>query len=621
MGAGVKGEPAAPAGLAPARIAFGADGAQAPQAPDYGDIYHSQAGALGQAQHVFLGGNGLPQAWRGRECFVVLETGFGLGSNFLATWRAWHEDPQGARRLHYISVEKHPVATPDLQRAHGMLEGVETFAAQLRAQLPPPLAGFHRLAFEGGRLQLTLLYGDAASLLADLDAEVDATYLDGFAPARNPDMWSAPVFEQLARLARPGGTLATWSISAEVRHGLAQAGFDCTRVRGFATKRDMLVGRRRGEVIAPTMQDKRALVIGAGLAGCGIADALGTRGWAVTLLERHAAPAREASGNPAGALRPILNRSDAMNAKLSRAALLHAWRVLHTLGPDGPHWWQSGVLHVATEPGERDKLHALLQGLAMPEAFARAVDATEAAAIAGQPVRDGGVWFPGCGWADPARVCTALLGRSGADARFGAEVAALRRDGSGEWIASDASGHELACAPVVVLAGANDTVRLATSQGIDLRLEAVRGQVTQLPSRAGRALAVTVCGDGYIAPAPDGGCCAGASFQRGDRDGEPRVADHVANLARIAAMLPGYTDGLDAASLQGRVAWRATTPDRLPLLGGFAAAPGLHGFTGLGARGLVWTPLLAEWLACTLNGEPRPFGRKMAQVTDINRVF
>ena len=621
MGAGVKGEAAAPAGLAPARIDFGADGAQAPQAADYGDIYHSQAGALGQAQHVFLGGNGLPQAWRGRECFVILETGFGLGSNFLATWRAWREDPQGARRLHYVSVEKHPVAQADLQRAHGMLDGVEALAVQLRAQLPPTLAGFHRLTFEGGRLQLTLLYGEAAPLLADLDAQADAIYLDGFAPARNPDMWSAPVFGQLARLARSGGTLATWSISAEVRHGLAQAGFEYTRVRGFATKRDMLVGRRPGDAPATASIDKRALVIGAGLAGCGIADALGTRGWSVTLLERHAAAAREASGNPAGALRPILNRSDAMNAKLSRAALLHAWRVLHSLAPDSPHWRQSGVLHVATEPGERNKLHAMLQGLAMPGDFARAVDANEAASLAGQPVRDGGVWFPGCGWADPAQVCTALLARSGADSRFNAEVAALRRDGNGEWIASDASGRELARAPVVVLAGANDTVRLAKAQGIELRLEAVRGQVTQLPARTGRTLKVTVCGDGYIAPAPDGSCCAGASFQRGDPDGDPRVADHAANLARIEAMLPGYTDGLDASLLQGRVAWRATTPDRLPLLGEFAAAPGLHGFTGLGARGLVWTPLLAEWLACRLNSEPRPLGLKIAQVTDINRVF
>ncbi|MBK5915116.1 tRNA (5-methylaminomethyl-2-thiouridine)(34)-methyltransferase MnmD [Rhodocyclus purpureus] len=243
------------ASIEPAQLSFSPEGI--PFSEDYGDVYHTKSGGVGQSRHVFLGGNDLPLRWQGRERFVILETGFGLGLNFLVTWAAWRADPQRARQLDFISFEKHPFAAVDLARAHAALlaeAGEGGMAPQLEAELAalacelaaawPPLApGRHDLVFADGRVRLGLVFADATQALPRLSAPVDAFYLDGFSPARNPDLWSEPLLAELARLAAPGATLATWSVAAAVRRSLAAAGWQLAKRAGFAGKREMLYGR------------------------------------------------------------------------------------------------------------------------------------------------------------------------------------------------------------------------------------------------------------------------------------------------------------------------------------------------------------------------------------------
>src|SRR2546425_4461643 len=102
--------------LIPARLEFAADGT--PWSEEFGDVYHSAAGGPAQARHVFLAGNRLPERWAGRERFVILETGFGFGLNFLATWQAWRRDPARCERLHFVSLEKHPFTLSNLRVLH-----------------------------------------------------------------------------------------------------------------------------------------------------------------------------------------------------------------------------------------------------------------------------------------------------------------------------------------------------------------------------------------------------------------------------------------------------------------------------------------------------------------------
>lgn len=217
-----------------------------PISPTYGDVYHSAAGGHAQARHVFMAGNSLPERWQRASRFVILETGFGLGINFLATWLAWLNDPERCAELHFISLEKHPFTADDLARAHRVLPEFAALSDELVRCWPSReslQAGEQRIALSDGRVILHLELGDAVDVLPTLMAEVDAIYLDGFSPAKNPDLWSPELCRCLHRLAGPGATLATWSVAGGVRRALADAGFTVEKRPGFADKRQMLVGR------------------------------------------------------------------------------------------------------------------------------------------------------------------------------------------------------------------------------------------------------------------------------------------------------------------------------------------------------------------------------------------
>ena len=224
--------------------AYALDGSGTPYSPLYGDVYHAAAGAHAQAQHVFLGGNGLPARWQGRKRFTIAETGFGLGINFLATWLAWRDDPLACGELRYVSFEKHPFAATDLERAHRDWPEFAALSRELLAAWPALEAGVHDIGLAGGGLRLTLVFADAREALGSADFAADAFYLDGFAPAKNPDLWSPEVCRALAARAAPGATLATWSVAGSVRRALQEAGFSVEKKPGFAAKRQMLVARR-----------------------------------------------------------------------------------------------------------------------------------------------------------------------------------------------------------------------------------------------------------------------------------------------------------------------------------------------------------------------------------------
>jgi tRNA 5-methylaminomethyl-2-thiouridine biosynthesis bifunctional protein len=582
--------PSPPAPILPGRLDFDERGT--PCSPEYRDVYHPAAGGAAQARHVFLAGNGLPERWRGRTSFTVLETGFGLGVNFLETWRAARADPRAPLRLHYVSIEKHPLPGDALRRAHPD----DALAAALLAQWPPLLAGLHRIELDAGRVVLTLALGDAGHVLPRLAAPADAIYLDGFAPARNPDMWTPGVLREIGRLARPGATVATWTVGTAVREALAAAGFDLSLRPGFAQKRDMLVGTKPGRYAEPARL-RRATVIGAGLAGTCVAERLASRGWTVTVLEREAGAAHGASGNPSGVVQPVLNLADAPNARLSRAAFLYAARRLRAMAATG--FDAGGVLRLARDAAQQARFAEILRRLGAPPELAQLVDAAAAADHAGRPVAGPGVWFPLGGWVHPAAACRANLDTH-------PERIELRLR------------HAVSRADLDSLAADALTVD-ATGAGLArvLPVAEVRGQVSYLPPSPARRLAIAVTGDGYVAPMPGGGHCAGASFGHDDTDLSVRAADHADNLARVARMLPGFTAGLAAAALDGRAGLRITTPDRVPAFGTLRAGHAIA--TGLGARGLVWAPLCAEIMASHLEDEPLPVEIELADAIEPAR--
>ena len=577
-----------PAPLEPARLAF-KDGV--PYSEAFGDVYHSAAGGPGQAGHVFLKGNGLPERWAGRRRFVILESGFGAGLNFLVTWQAWRRDPRRCERLHFVSVEKHPFTLEDAQLFHESFFELKSEAAELRARWPLLVPGAQRLELDGGRVVLTLHLSDI-KVLRDLRLAADAVYLDGFSPGRNPDMWSAQLMRSVSRLCSEGATLATWSVAAPVREALERTGFAVEKRPGFGHKREMLVARStRGKSISSF--EKRAVVVGAGLAGAAVCERLCARGWEVELHERRSEPAQEASGNHAGTFHPLATPDDNMMARLTRASYLyslHRWFFLENL-----RWDPCGVLQLARTAKEDASQQRAVAG--WPAEYAQYVTREEAARHAGVPLPAGGLWFAQSGWIKPRSLVRAQLGACGSLLKrsFGKEIEKLPK------------------APIVILANSGEAPKLQPVP--HLRLRRVRGQLSYVPAGRLEPPRVVVLRGGMVLPPVDGVCVVGASYDIDDDDAAPRADSHAGNLARLKEIM---SQGLeDSSSVEGRVAFRAVAPDRLPVVG--KISEGVYGAFAYGSRGLVWAALAAELIACELEGEPLPVEGALADALHPSR--
>ncbi|NLC09688.1 MAG: bifunctional tRNA (5-methylaminomethyl-2-thiouridine)(34)-methyltransferase MnmD/FAD-dependent 5-carboxymethylaminomethyl-2-thiouridine(34) oxidoreductase MnmC, partial [Gammaproteobacteria bacterium] len=329
-----------------------------PLSAEFADVYFSKQSGLDESRYVFIQHNQLTERFQQLDNstpLVVAETGFGTGLNFLTCWQLFLQQAPEQARLHFISVEKYPLHAADLQLALALWPELEPLSAQLLQQYLVIQPGYQHFIFQQGRVCLTLLIGEASEQLSQLDAKVDAWFLDGFAPSKNPDMWSDALFSQLARLAKPQTTLATFTSAGFVRRGLQAAGFSMQRHPGFGHKREMLSGVFSGSHTAswaapwfarptqPSNAEKHAVIIGAGISGCASAYSLAIRGWRVTLIERNPHIALEASGNPQGVLYLKLSAHQTNLTQLILAGFGFSRRLL-THWSENPHFDCCGLL-------------------------------------------------------------------------------------------------------------------------------------------------------------------------------------------------------------------------------------------------------------------------------------
>ncbi len=389
-----------------------------PRSRVFDDVYFSDLSGLDETRYVFLEQNALRERFAALPVggrLVIGETGFGTGLNFLCAWQLFEQHAQPGARLHFVSVEKYPLNAADLQRALALWPELKPFADQLLAQYVAIHPGFQRLVLAEGRVTVTLLIGDALDQLAQLDAQVDAWFLDGFAPAKNPDMWTAELFVELARLAAPDSTISTFTSTGWVRRLLNAAGFKMKRTPGIGHKWEILRGSFLGwpqEVPAPPATspwftrpqpftgERRALVIGGGMAGCATAASLAARGWQVSVLERRDALAQEASGNPQGVLYLKLSAHGTALSQLILSGFGYTRRLLEHL-QRGLDWDGCGVLQLAFNAKEAERQAHLAQ--AFPHDLLHNLDKEQAEARAGISLASGGLFFPEGGWAHPRR--------------------------------------------------------------------------------------------------------------------------------------------------------------------------------------------------------------------------
>jgi tRNA 5-methylaminomethyl-2-thiouridine biosynthesis bifunctional protein len=615
--------------------------------------------------------------WARRRNFSVLQAEFDAGRLFIDTWAAWRDDPQRCERLHFVAVG--PLTSlhvPDV------LADQPELSQSLIDAWPMRVAGLHRLEFEHGRVVLTLAVGELGSMLQKLWLRADSFYLR----LSNTDVKLGYIVKALARVAGDQATLCA-EAHPLLSRALEDAGFICVgdetpgaayvnarfaprwRVRrheppvalaieALTPSAESLTGATPksapapGPILTPASSQRfsqrqtprHAIVIGAGLAGCAITERLAARGWRVTLIERHDDLARDASGNPAGVFHPIVWRDDSIAARLTRAGFLyalHRWSELERAGHNLERSHE-GLLQIADSSDDARAIASAIARFGLPASYVIAVDEHEATRLAGQPVARPGWFFPRGGWISPAAICAAQCAAAGdlLTPCFGTQVARIERENA-TWTAFDTAGHVLAQAPVVILANAGDAQRIAGLHGLPTR--GVRGQLTLLNTSPLDGLRVPIVGDGYAVPLGAHRTLTGATYDIDDIDARIQPLGHTENLERIAKMLPAMTSfEPKPETLEGRVAFRSVTSDRMPMIGALAdetaaradatrlsgawpldlpRTPGLYGAFAFGSRGLVWSTLAAELIAAQIEGEPWPIERELAEAVDPARFL
>lgn len=586
----------------------------------FDDVYHSTAGALKQAEHVFIEGNQLPARWQHQHSFTICETGFGLGNNFLATWRSWRTDPHRCTHLHYLSFEAHPFHRADLKR---MLEQsaaeVPDLVSKLLAQWPELLPGIHRLSFEEGNLSLTLVFGDITQKAKLVNAKVDAFYLDGFAPRVNPDMWSKRLFGQLVRLSAQGATLASWCSAGQVRRDLQDAGFVITKAPGFAHKREMIKGALRAHLgRALTQTPKHVVVVGAGIAGASTAAALARRGIRVTVFDPVLAKGLGAShlGHHALAMTPIISCDDAPRARLSRAGLLLTQRYWQPLAPQAYH--EQGTYTVATSPEDELTMRKAIDSLGFPSSWVRYVNAKSLSEALSLTLPYGGLFYPKAVLVEPEALIEALLTHPLICLRT-TRVKSLKQHEQ-KWLlqlegeADHSLANELAEAVILCTSYLAPTLARQALPSLEasrfLAMQNLPGQVSfyeeadfkQSPS-------VILAGDGYLLPALNGIRVGGSTYGEAGNEAYVSQVGH----EQIQEILDRWRPQLKNQHFNAIGGWagqRAVVSDRLPVFSHLINGLWLN--CAYGSNGFSWSALCAEELAAQLCNEPSLLERDLS---------
>lgn len=655
--------------LTSAKIHWDAQGQ--PFSEDFNDVYFNTDSGIDESRFVYINPSRLQERWQQHQgSFTLVETGFGTGLNFILTWLEWiafqekqkqtrNNQPENAEQesnhLHFISIEKYPLNKDQIAQALSLFPQLKHLTDQLTDEYPLLVKGFHSLQFKDQNLSLTLIFDDVSSALPQLNGPIDAWYLDGFAPAKNPDMWTDTLYSSMAQLSKENTTIATFTSAGDVRRALSASGFELNKVPGFGMKREMMYGKfiqsqgplaNTFDTIKPWLKPrpiaiKKIAIIGAGIAGCTTAYALARRGIAVTIIDRHGI-ATEASGNPQGAMYAKLAAGEATHSEIYVQGYLQSLRWLHQHLEAGDGWDNCGLIQLASTEKEALRQRKFIANTHYPKELLHSIDTEQASEISGVTMSNGGLFFPEAGWVSPQCLCQQLVKHSliTVEKQHIEDLAKFKQD--------NAYSH-------VIIACANQSQKLL--EGCYLPTKSIRGQLTYLEQSINKPqppieLKTVLCGKGYIAPAHQGHFCLGASYNIKDDETQMRLIDHQKNFNYLDdfgqefQQLHSELKEQAADSFPGRTGFRCTTPDYLPMVGpliheesfdrdftairkNLARYPrqevkfhqGVYLNIGHGSRGLTSAPLCAELIASYISEENFPLAKNHVEALLPARFF
>lgn len=546
---------------------------QPPFSAQFGDIYFSAEDGLAETRHVFLDGNGLPGRWADRKRFTIAETGFGTGLNFLAAWMLFEKTAPADAVLDYVAVELYPMTAEEIGAALEQWRG--QFGGRLealQAQWPLRIPGFHRLHFP--RVRLTLIFDDVQKALPEIIAPrgVDAWFLDGFAPAKNPDMWAEELYQQMARLSNQGTTVATFTAAGLVRRGLAEAGFAVEKKQGYGRKRDMVVARFGGEARPEFSISASVGIEGGGLAGTSCAYALKRRGIAACIYEKNSGLASGTSGNQVGLCNPRFYARRTQQSDFYAAAYAMAYAEFRSLNMLDA----CGSLHLVNSLEKEKRFASMLQHWGWDKTHMHCLKAQQSLDISGVKIDADILYLPQSMQVSPAALCT----------RYASDIP----------VSFNTSAF-----------GDHDAVVLANGPGVlarlDLPLHTVRGQVTMVEATArSRDLKTNLCFGGYISACRGGQHVVGSSFQKWLDHTDVLPQDDADNMKRLAEHVPALAG--EWQILSSRAGLRVASKDHFPVAGPVPGRDRHYASTAHGSHGIISSLACAELLADRLDGSP-----------------
>ena len=642
-----------------------------PISDKFDDVYFSNQDGLAETHYVFLEGNQLWERWVNYQeaHFVIAETGFGTGLNFFAVTTLFREFRQKypnspLKRLYFISFEKYPLALDALQQAHLAYPQFSHLAQHLQQHWLNPIQGCYRFHFD--ETTLDLWFGDLTENLPQLgdymNDKIDAWFLDGFAPSKNPDMWNEQLYQQMFRFTKPQGTFATFTAASAVRKGLENAGFDITKRKGFGKKRECLSGQKTHEKLtalsAPwfhsqpaNLNEQDIAIIGGGIASLCTAISLLKRGAKITIYCEDEQTALNASGNKQGAFYPQLSDDNERNIRFYIHAFAYGhqflqWAIQHKI--EFEHEFCGVALCAYNEKAE-SKLNKIA-ALNLPSDLYQSLNQTELSKKVGLPLPFGGGFIPQGAWLAPRQLVQhafAFLEKQGVQIKTSQKVTALSQTENGWQITT--SQNETFCHEVVVLANGHKLTEFEQTQ--KLPLYPVRGQVSQIPTSANLLKLKTVlCYDGYLTPVDQAKTshCIGASHVRDNATREFSLTEQQENQQKIQQNIPeDWTKEVDTSGNLARIGVRCSVRDLTPMMGAvphFSAQqtqyqnlfnlrrrkqpieqaenyPNLYLIGALGSRGLTSAPFLGETLASLIYGEPLPMSEDLIHNLMPNRSW
>jgi len=625
-----------------------------PYSLQFDDCYFPANLGYQQAQYVFLDGNNLTARFSHLQNnnFVIAETGFGTGLNLLAAWDLFNKHAAQDSQLHFISCEKYPLSIDDLRQS---LKAFPQFA-ELTNILLKQYQILPNNSFQLFRLSpnvsLTLLIGDAFQMLKQLNCKVDAWFLDGFAPSKNPDMWNIDVLQAAANLSHPNTTFSTFTSSSVVRKNLQQVGFNPRKRKGFAQKREHLYGDFDGSSSTPKHQkpwliryqsdikNKDVTIIGAGIAGISCGFSLAKRGFKVTIIEKNSAPAQEASGNNQGCLFLKLSAHQTVLSNLLLSGFGYMRRLLEDISR-GEIWQDCGLLQLAASPKTLTKFQQLASLL--PSEVAYLVDEQQASQLANISINHHGLFFPKAGWISPPRLCEYLLNHPNIKFINNCQITKIKHE-NGNW---HVFNHEKSITSSTILINASGACNELYPIN-KLKLKAIRGQTTAIPvNQISKNLQTVICGDGYITPALHNTHTIGASFDLDCCDPNPRPTSTQHNLTKLTELTPTIAKLVDIENLHHKVGFRSTAHDNLPVVGPISDPeqfkqiysklkqdakfkfkntscpwlPNLYLNMAHGSRGMITAPIAAEIITSYITNEPIPLPQNILDAIHPNRLL